>query len=452
MTVLHRFTVRTFYKVYDTVNLCCAQLSQTLMGCCNLEQVRLGGNTIGKASRNLVNMIEQLGGYGKLKKLDLPDCSLSEDQWAAILKSLSLCKQLTYLDLSDKRIGNAGKHLADSIKQWGINPPLEVLYVDNCGLHEDVCAELFQSLLGCSNLTGINLSRNTIGKASSHLAKVINNCGRTQCLQELYLRKCSIPELGWVEILKSFGMCKTISVIDLAYNALGKCVPELARSIGQWGDNAPLKELVLYGCSVPKAACCELISALFSCKCLNRLELTRSHLCENGLHLKRYLETITDTLNTLCLDGCSIPVDVSSQLISLLSRSKNLCHMSLPGNTLTGTFTQFVPHLPLKHLDLSDTALNKEDIDHLMDIVQKNKVLNLKELLLIGNSLHLLHKETETLLDTCIKHHPNKLTVFLCQNNLSKEFQTKWASRCKGTKIKLDFDTDHADAEYVIFQ
>ena len=316
-----------------------------------------------------------------------------------------------------------------------------MLDLRNCGLDENDCASLLQSLLGCRKLVKISLSENAIGKAAVHLVKFINNSGRTQCLQELHVRKCLIPRSFWQEIMESLGMCKTLTWIDLRCNAVGESVFQLAESIRQWGDNPPLQRLYLYGCSLPEEACCELISALFNCKHLTQLSLTGSKLCEQGLHLKRYLETITDTLEVLCLDGCSIPVDVSGQIVSVLSTCNNLYHMSLPGNTLTGTFSQFVPHLPLKHLDLSDTVLNKEDIAHLTYLLCRSEVPHIKELFLDGNSLHSLHKETSTLLDTCIKHYRNELTVVLSQNDFTKEFEKEWNSRCQGTKIKLDFDT-----------
>ena len=123
--------------------------------------------------------------------------------------------------------------------------------------------------------------------------------------------------------------------------------------------------------------------------------------------------------------------------------------MSLPHNTLTGQLSQFVPHRSLNYLDLSDTTLNKDDIDHLKDIIRSNKVLNLIVLYLNGNSLVKLEEKTETLLDTCIKHHAQILIVFLSYNNLTEEFRKEWAGRCEGTKIKLDFDRD---SEYKSFK
>ena len=164
---------------------------------------------------------------------------------------------------------------------------------------------------------------------------------------------------------------------------MGESACQLAQSIRRWGDNPPLQVLNLYDCSIPEDACCELISALFSCTCLRKLHLTGCDLCENGLHLKRYLGTITNTLQSLCLDGCSIPVDVMGQIMSVLSLCRNLKHMSLPGNTLTGTFLQFVPHPPLCELDLGDSALSKDDLNHLTALLQRRKLPNLFELWLV---------------------------------------------------------------------
>ena len=416
----------------------CVELLQSLLGCSNLVEVNLSENTFGKAAKYLVEVIQTLSSYGKLEKLYLYDCSFAEDRCAAILKSLSLCKQLTCLDLFNNRIQNAGEDLADSIKQWGVNPPLQVLDLCNCGLNEDDCAELLQSLLGCANLKEIDLSGNFIGKAT-YLMEIIRNSGH---LQKLYLRKSSIPEQCWGEILNSLGTRNNLTVIDLSDNTIGESASQLAHSIRQWGDNPPLRELQLYGCTIPKDACCEIISALFSCKRLIDLKLAGSHLCENGCHLKRYLETVTDTLEVLCLDGCSIPVEACGQIISVLSRCKNLRHMSIPGNTLTGQFSKFVPHPPLDNLDLGDAALNKGDLNHLIDLFQSRKLPNLFELWLIGNSLDEMKDNLEKLLDTCIKDHERQLTIFLCHNNLSESFMETWSNKCKETRITLDFHTD----------
>ena len=116
--------------------------------------------------------------------------------------------------------------------------------------------------------------------------------------------------------------------------------------------------------------------------------------------------------------------------------------MSLPGNTMTGTFGKFVPHPPLGHLDLGDTALNKEDLSHLIDLLQNGKLPNLFKLWLIGNSLDEMEDNLEKILDCCIIHHQRKLKIFLCRNNLSETFIETWRTMCKETEITLDFQTD----------
>ena len=177
-----------------------------------------------------------MSSYCKLEKLYLSGCSFPEDQCAAILKSLSLCKQLTCLYLSNNRIQNAGKDLADLIKQWGANPPLQELYLDNCGLHEDDCAELVQSMLGCDNLVEVDLSGNTIGKAVNHLVEVIHKLSSYGKLEKLYLYDCSFPEDQCAAILKSLSLCKQLRCLTLSNNRIQNSGKYLADSIKQWGS------------------------------------------------------------------------------------------------------------------------------------------------------------------------------------------------------------------------
>ena len=240
----------------------CAELLQSLLGCSNLVDANLSGNTIGKAARHLVEVIQTLSSYHKLEKLYLSDCSFPEDQCAAILKSLSLCKQLSGLHLSNNRIQNAGKDLADSIKQWGVNPPLQVLDLINCGLHEDDCVALLQSLLGCINLINFNLSGNNIGKAARNLVEVIHKLSSYGKLETLYLSDCSFPEDQCAAILKSLSLCKQLSGLDLSNNRIQNAGKDLADSIKQWGSNPPLQVLDLRNCGLHEDDCAELLQSL----------------------------------------------------------------------------------------------------------------------------------------------------------------------------------------------
>ena len=345
-------------------------------------------------------------------------------------------------------VRSGGKDLAESIRNWGFNPPLNFLHLRNCRFHEDDCAELLQALLRCINLVEVDVSGNYIGESARHLNEVIIKCRHNQGLQKLYLKKCQIPDCFWGEIVKTLALCKNLTSIYLDHNPIRdstSVILQLAHSIRQWGNNPPLQNLNLYEWSMSESVSCEIISSLSSCTNLTTLALTGSHLCEEGLHLKRYPETITDTLETLCLDGCSIPLEVSHQIISVLSGCKNLRHMSLPGNTLTGTLSSFNPSPHLEHLDLGDAFLDKKDMKNMTDFVQIHKLPKLGEICLLGSGLDKMENEIETLIDAVIKHHQRKLTIFLCRNNMSAVFVMKSTTKCIGTKLTLDFHTDTDD-------
>ena len=412
----------------------CKQIIQSLSKCKQLTHFRLSGNKVGTAGKDLAITIRQWGMNPPLQSLYLDNCSIPEEHCSAILQSLHSCTHLTALNMAENNIGAAGNI------QWGFNPPLQQLSLNKCSITEEVCGKIMKSLETCKNLKTIDLSFNTVGESACQLAKSIRQWGDNPLLQQLVLRNCSISEQYWSEIFNSLGTCNNLTHIGLSFNTVGESGHQLAQSIRQWGDNPPLQQLGLYVCSIPEDACCELISALFSCTRLTHLELSGSHLCENGLHLKRYLETTTDTLEALSLDRCFIPVDVVGQILSLLSQCKKLWHLTVPGK-VTGTFSNFLPGPPLKDLGLIDTELNVEDLNHLTGLVESQKLPNLEKLVLCGNSLDQMEDKLEELLEACVKHCDKELIIFLYNNNLPEEFMDKWNIRCKDTKITLDFKT-----------
>ena len=178
----------------------------------------------------LSEIIRKCGDDAKLRHLVIWNCSLVPDQCKPVLQSLSMCKQLTYLNLCGNVIGHAGKHLADSIRNWGPNPPVKYLYLGDCRLHEDDCVELLQSLLGRCNLEEVSLGGNTIGKASGNMVKVIKQLGSYGKLKKLCLPDCSLPEDQWAAILKSLSLCKQLTCLELSDNSIGNAARLLADS------------------------------------------------------------------------------------------------------------------------------------------------------------------------------------------------------------------------------
>ena len=116
--------------------------------------------------------------------------------------------------------------------------------------------------------------------------------------------------------------------------------------------------------------------------------------------------------------------------------------LQLSYNKMTGCLSSFLsvthPGLPkLKKLDLISTDLNKEDLQHLADLMKAGKFPQLKVLdldrALLGkrNELGPLTK----LLGNCVKYHNTGLMISLKENNLSVQFQKKLADICAGTNV-----------------
>ena len=203
----------------------------------------------------------------------MTECSIPERGWAKLLQSLSSCKQLSLLYLWGKSIGEAGRYLTQSIKSWGDEPPLKCLHLSYCSIPERGWAALLQSLSSCKHLSYLFLSNNTIGKAGHHLAKSIKLWGDNPLLEKLDMNQCSIPVQVWADLFQSLHSCKQLSCLDLCHNTIGEAGKYLAQSLTSWGNNTQLKYLYLCDCSTTEQVWTHLFQSLSSCKLLSELDL-----------------------------------------------------------------------------------------------------------------------------------------------------------------------------------
>ena len=370
------------------------ELLPSLSSCKQLTDLDLSGNTIGEAGRHLAQSIASWGDNPPLQKLNLRWCSIPKQVWPELLPSLSSCKQLTDLDLSYNTIGEAGRYLAQSITSWGDNPPLQQLNLGWCSIPEQVWAELLQSLYSSKQLTNLNLSGNTIGKAGHYLAQSITSWGDNPPLQQLNLGWCSIPEQVWPELLPSLSSCKQLTHLKLSRNTIGEAGRHLAQSITSWGDNPPLQKLHLYRCSIPEQVWAELLQSLSSCKQLTDLDLSGNTIGEAGRHLAQSITSWGDDppLRKLDLRSCSIPEQVWAELLQSLSSCKQLTHLDLLGNTigeagryLTQSITSWGDNPPLRKLDLRSCSIPEQVWAELLQSLSSCR--HLRELILSRNTL-----------------------------------------------------------------
>ena len=320
------------------------EVLQSLSFCKQLNDLHLSENTFGEAGHYLAQSITSLGDDQSLEVLVLSECSIPKQVWPEVSQSLSSCEQLTDLDLSDNTIGEAGSYLAQSITSWGCNPPLETLNLRYCSIPEQVWAELLQSLSSCKLLSSLFLSVTTIGKAGHYLAQSITSWGNNPPLEKLGLRYCSMPEQVWSEVLQSLSSCKQITNMDLSHNSIGEAGRCLAQSITLWGDNPELQELDLCRSSIREQVWSEVLQSLSFCKQLTDLRLSKNTIGEAGHYLTQSITSWGDNplLKELGLSRCLIPEQVWPELLQSLSTCRHLRKLDLSGNTLTGCLSSFL--------------------------------------------------------------------------------------------------------------
>ena len=116
----------------------------------------------------------------------------------------------------------------------------------------------------------------------------------------------------------------------------------------------------------------------------------------------------------------------------------------LSENTLTGYLSSFLPDLhpglpEVQEIHLTDTAVNKDDLQHLKHLVQYGKLPKLSDLYLEMNELFQMKEELRDLVETCITRHQVYFMLHLADNDLSEEFENQLKQCCDGTKLRVTF-------------
>ena len=235
--------------------------------------------------------------------------------------------------------------------------------------------------------------------------------------------------------------CKFLTVLDLGGTNLGF----FARHINDIITKGQLKELCLRSCQIPPHVCSGIIAALSTCKNITHLNLSGNALSKCKIDLADAILVWGPTLQLLLeldLSQCLLQFDVSKRLLSVLGHCDLLINLSLQGNTLTACLSSFLkdPHKGLHSMDklfLNSTSLNREDMSHLVQLIEKRKVPMLRELDLESNALHTMEDVVENLLETCVTHHLMELKFNVSFNDLSYLFEEKCKPLCAGTHIDL---------------
>ena len=311
-------------------------LAQSLSKCKYLTHIFLSGIKLQDAGQDLAKSIKCWGNDPPLQQLYLYKCSMPLQATRELVQSLSRCKKLTHLDLGENNLGEAGYDLAESIRSWGIMSLLQRLYLYNCLMPRDASTELVFSLLRCTHLSHLDLGRNLLSEAGHHLAQLIRSWGDEPPLQGLELFDCSLSVAASLELALSLSTCRHLIKLDLGGNNLGEAGHQLAQSIRSWGKNPPLQELHLYACLLPMGACRELVQTISNCRGLTHLQLGKNAVQGAGKHLAEFIRSLGDDppIQELMLENCDMRADSSAKLLHELSTCKNLISLDLSGNSL----------------------------------------------------------------------------------------------------------------------
>ena len=226
--------------------------------------MNLGGHDLENQGKLLAEVMKNFETHPVLKQLYLPNCSIPEEDCTEMLKFLPSCRHLISLDLNGNKVGKAGIHITKIIENMGLNPPLELLYLRNCSIPNNICGDILKCLPQCQLLALLDLGGHNLGNQGKLLAEVMKNFGSDLGLKRLYLPNCSIPEKDCTEMLKFLPSCRHLICLELNGNKVGKAGIHITKTIENMGLNPPLELLYLRDCSIPSDICGDILKSLFN--------------------------------------------------------------------------------------------------------------------------------------------------------------------------------------------
>ena len=132
-------------------------LLHQMSDCATLRTIELRDTSLaGVTSLNLSNMAVSL------TRLVLHGTEMSPELCERVCTQLPCLIHLGHVDLSQNPLGVHGHHITESIRSGGPDPPLWLLWLEDCKMPVDVCAPLLSALSTCKQLSSLWLSNNRL--------------------------------------------------------------------------------------------------------------------------------------------------------------------------------------------------------------------------------------------------------------------------------------------------
>ncbi|XP_076843121.1 NACHT, LRR and PYD domains-containing protein 3-like isoform X5 [Brachyhypopomus gauderio] len=302
-----------------------------------------------------------------LEKLDLSECSITEEGCAALCSALrsNPSSHLRELKLNYNEPRDSGvKHLSALLEDPHCT--LEKLDVSWCWIREEGCAALCSALRSnpSSHLRELNLNKNEPGDSGvKQLSALLKD--RHCTLEKLDLSECSIREEGCAALCSAVrsNPSSHLRVLNLNKNKPGDSGVKQLSALLKY-PHCTLEKLELSSCSIGEEGCAALCSALRSnpSSQLRKLNLHYNEPGDSGVkQLSALLEDPHCTLEKLDLSSCSIREEGCAALCSALrsNPSSHLRELNLdynePGDSGVKQLSALLedPHCTLEILDIS---------------------------------------------------------------------------------------------------
>ncbi|KAG1925185.1 NACHT, LRR and PYD domains-containing protein 12-like [Pimephales promelas] len=266
--------------------VCTALASSLISNPSNLRELNLSYNKPGHSAVELLsNLLHDP--RCKLEKLQLCNCSIGEDGCAALATALrsnpTHLREMNHLNYNKPGVSGV-KQLSCLVKDTHCK--LEKLQLSDCSITEECFKALVSGLRSNpSHLRELNLNGNEIGDTGVKLLSDLlqdNHCK----LGKLQLKLCEFQEEGCAALASALRSNPShLRELDLSNNKLDdsgiKLLSELLKE-----RKCKLEKLQLYNCSIGEEGCAALSSALRSNPShMRELNLSNNKLCDSGVKL-----------------------------------------------------------------------------------------------------------------------------------------------------------------------
>ena len=237
-------------RFFNLTAKCAAFIAESLHHSPNLHELCLSRNPLHSGVSHLA---ENLHHVPQLTKLELTYVQMGEKECAALAASLQYLNKLEILDMPCNALGHGIIELAKNLNSV---PNLTKLYLSDTNMGEDEASALARALKDVPELSFLDMAHNALGHGIIELAKNLNSVPN---LTQLDLSDTNMGEDEASALARALKDVPELSDLNLGWNPLGRGVRDLVQHL----SSVPkLKYLSLFSVQMTKTEIEELCTAV----------------------------------------------------------------------------------------------------------------------------------------------------------------------------------------------